>query len=114
MILVVTGNMNKRTILAGKIAGKVNKRTILAGKIAGNMNKRTILAGKLAGNTLGYNAQYSPWLNPVESFFRFLKAVRLSMLQALARRTSLSQSVAKQSFRNPLGHAVPLCREAIL
>ena len=84
MILVVTGNMNKRTILAGKIAGK------------------------LAGNTLGYNAQYSPWLNPVESFFRFLKAVRLSMLQALARRTSLSQSVAKQSFRNPLGHAVPL------
>ena len=33
--------MNKRTILAGKIAGKVNKRTILAGKIAGNMNKRT-------------------------------------------------------------------------
>ena len=97
MILVVTGNMNKRTILAGKLAGKVNKRTILAGKIAGKLagkvNKRTILAGKvagkLAGNTLGYNAQYSPWLNPVESFFRFLKAVRLSMLQALARRTSL-------------------------
>ena len=54
--------MNKRTILAGKIAGKVNKRTILAGKIA----------GKVAGNILGYNAQYSPWLNPVEKFFRFL------------------------------------------
>ena len=33
--------MNKRTILAGKIAGNMNKRTILAGKIAGNMNKRT-------------------------------------------------------------------------
>ena len=58
----VAGNMNKRTILAGKIAGKVNKRTILAGKIA----------GKVAGNILGYNAQYSPWLNPVEKFFRFL------------------------------------------
>ena len=39
MILVVTGNMNKRTILAGKIAGKVNKRTILAGKV----NKRTVV-----------------------------------------------------------------------
>ena len=33
--------MNKRTILAGKLAGKVNKRTILAGKIAGKVNKRT-------------------------------------------------------------------------
>ena len=29
--------MNKRTI----VAGKVNKRTILAGKIAGKVNKRT-------------------------------------------------------------------------
>ena len=36
--------MNKRTILAGKIAGNMNKRT------PQNMNKRTILAGKLAGN----------------------------------------------------------------
>ena len=35
------GNVNKRTILAGKLAGKVNKRTIVAGKIAGNVNKRT-------------------------------------------------------------------------
>ena len=33
--------MNKRTILAGKIAGNMNKRTILAGNVAGNMNKRT-------------------------------------------------------------------------
>ena len=36
--------MNKRTILAGKIAGNMNKRT------PQNMNKRTILAGKVAGN----------------------------------------------------------------
>ena len=45
MILGVAGKVNKRTILAGKLAGKVNKRTILAGKV----NKRTILAGKIAG-----------------------------------------------------------------
>ena len=49
------GNVNKRTILAGKIAGKVNKRTILAGKVnkrtPQNMNKRTILAGKVNKRT---------------------------------------------------------------
>ena len=39
------GNVNKRTILAGKIAGKVNKRT------PQNMNKRTILAGKVNKRT---------------------------------------------------------------
>ena len=39
--------MNKRTILAGKIAGNMNKRT------PQNMNKRTILAGKLAGKLAG-------------------------------------------------------------
>ena len=38
---ILAGNVNKRTILAGKIAGNVNKRTILAGKIAGKVNKRT-------------------------------------------------------------------------
>ena len=36
--------MNKRTILAGKVAGNMNKRT------PQNMNKRTIVAGKIAGN----------------------------------------------------------------
>ena len=36
--------MNKRTIIAGKVAGNMNKRT------PQNMNKRTILAGKIAGN----------------------------------------------------------------
>ena len=39
--------MNKRTILAGKIAGNMNKRT------PQNMNKRTILAGKVAGKLAG-------------------------------------------------------------
>jgi outer membrane lipoprotein SlyB len=50
--------MNKRTILAGKLAGNMNKRTILAGKIAGkvagNMNKRTgvlMVIEDDAGNT---------------------------------------------------------------
>ena len=43
--------MNKRTILAGKLAGNMNKRTILAGKIAGNVNKRTILAGNVNKRT---------------------------------------------------------------
>ena len=36
--------MNKRTIIAGKVAGNMNKRT------PQNMNKRTIVAGKIAGN----------------------------------------------------------------
>ena len=39
--------MNKRTILAGKIAGNMNKRT------PQNMNKRTILAGNVAGKLAG-------------------------------------------------------------
>ena len=37
--------MNKRTILAGKLAGNVNKRT------AQNMNKRTNVAGNMNKRT---------------------------------------------------------------
>ena len=43
--ICVAGNMNKRTILAGKIAGNVNKRT------PQNMNKRTIVAGNMNKRT---------------------------------------------------------------
>ena len=46
--------MNKRTILAGKVAGNMNKRT------PQNMNKRTIVAGKIAGKLAGNMNKRTP------------------------------------------------------